>query len=116
MPKRTLPLVQDSIYVNRSKIPKKSFEDWCNIYRAMTLKRLVLQIRCLDYNESLPFAGPHMRPALFAIMDEMLAEGQVVPRPLRPTGILPAVDEGVVYERQKCGGRGQTILVPVTEG
>ena len=101
-----------SLVSARAKIPRKSVDDWMEIFRTRTLRYLTDQVGALDYNESLPYPDLNMRPALMTVIKEKKAAGEEVKR-YKPTYIIEQAETDVKFERQKCGGKGQMILVPV---
>ena len=109
---------QPAIVKARAVLPKKSVSDWTVIFRSYDLKYLIDQVSQLAYNESLPNPDLNMRPALIGAISEKKAAGETVVR-YKPTYVLSSSNEldgkEVKYERHKCGGKGQTILVPVID-
>ena len=117
-PPRKICVAHTAIAKARATLPKKSISDWTAIFRSHELKYLVDQISQLAYNESLPNPDLNMRPALMKVILDKKAAGETIVR-YKPTYVLPSSNEldgkEVKYERQKCGGKGQTILVPVID-
>ena len=99
----------------RSGMKHRSFEDLCDTFRKQSLRYLVDQLSCLAYNESLPYPNPNLRRAINAVIAEKKDNNEVLATKPKPSRILPAMDESITYERQKCGGKGQTILVPIAK-
>tara|TARA_Y100001958_G_scaffold140453_1_gene115087 strand:- start:150 stop:476 length:327 start_codon:yes stop_codon:yes gene_type:complete len=96
----------------RVKSDKKFFDKFMK--DKFNLDYLYKQIRTISYNEKYISGcstfGKQLMDAI-ALREE---RGEVrTPKP-RPTYVIPAEDEEPKqYERQKCGGKGQTILVPI---
>lgn len=109
---RPVPCTNDIIQV-RAALVHKSFDEWCDKLRMYPLYYLHNQISSLPYNEALPYPDLNMGPALFKIIEEKKSNGERLRRSRPVSNILPPSDTTVTFERHKCGGKGQTILVPV---
>jgi hypothetical protein len=103
------------VYKVRAALVHKSVDEWCTLLRKYSVSYLHNQLSSLAYNESLPFPDLNMRPALNRILNEKAANGERH-RACKVVYATPCAthEPAITYERQKCGGRGQTILVPVT--
>ena len=98
----------------RAALVHKSVDEWCTLLRRYPLHDLHAQVSCLSYNESLPYPDLNMRPALLKVMAEKAANGEMVRSRAPRSVVTPSSEVDVTYERQKCGGKGQTILVPIS--
>ena len=94
----------------RVKSDKKWFDHF--MQNKINLDYLYDQIRTISFNEKYVCStfGKQLTDAI--ALREKRGEFRA-PKP-RPTYVIPAEDEEPKqYERQKCGGKGQTILVPI---
>ena len=92
----------------------ESDKKWFNLFmkNKFKLDYLYDQIRTITFNEK--YVCSTFGEQLMDAIAQREKRGDFrIPKP-RPTYVIPAEDEEPKqYERQKCGGKGQTILVPI---